>query len=168
MQMTVHLLKPSKGAPVTYHGERLVCEPNHILVHARWERATLDLGFVRFDTGDHFFEHYWSERWYNIFEIREPSGSLKGWYCNVARPARFSGDTVTSEDLELDLFVPPDLKEPLTLDENEFAARNFEPDTHRAALEALGELRGMVQRRLPPFDSSRTYLSLALDADKTG
>ena len=160
-RVTVHLLKPGKGELISYRGERLVSEPSHILIHARWERNALDLGFVTFETGDHFFEHYWTERWYNIFEIRAPSGKLKGWYCNVTRPAEFRGDTILSEDLELDLFVPPDLTNPVTLDEDEFAARAFDPATHQAALGALEDLKRMAKRLESPFDSSETELSLA-------
>jgi hypothetical protein len=65
------------------------------------------LGYV-VRPGDHFYEHYYSERWYNIFEVRSAEGVLKGWYCNITRPARFEAKLVTSEDLELDLFVAPD------------------------------------------------------------
>src|SRR5918911_3352852 len=106
--ITVELLKPGKGITITYQGELLLEEPGHLLLHARWERPALDLGYVLFETGDHFYEHYYTERWYNIFEVRGESGALKGWYCNVTRPVRLSGDLLRSEDLELDLFVPPD------------------------------------------------------------
>src|SRR6476661_2235673 len=114
--VTIHLLKPGKSTTITYSGELLRHEPGHMLIHARWERTRLDLGYVVFEPGDHFYEHYYSERWYNIFELRGESGALKGWYCNVCRPAQFDGDTIVSEDLELDLFVAPDRAQILRLD----------------------------------------------------
>src|SRR5688500_1798754 len=95
--ITVQLLKPNKGTTISYHGELLLEEPGHILLHARWERPMLDLGYVVFETGDHFYEHYYTERWYNIFEVRGVSGALKDWYCNVTRPAQILGDLVLSE-----------------------------------------------------------------------
>ncbi len=153
--ITIHLLKPSKGATITYNGELLRHEPDYMLIHARWDRPRLDLGYVAFEPGDHFYEHFYTERWYTIFELRSEAGVLKGWYCNISRPARIDGDTITSEDLELDLFVAPDRVQILRLDLGEFAARGFEtsdPATHTAALAALDELEQMAQAGTPPFD----------------
>jgi hypothetical protein len=154
--MTIHLHKPGKGAVITYRGEVLLDEPGHILVHARWERAALDLGYVVFEPGDHFYEHYYTDRWFNIFEVRAETGALKGWYCNITRPAQVLGDVITSEDLELDLFVPPGRRDPLRLDLDEFEARGFatsDPAAHAAALAALEELEHMARTGAPPFDS---------------
>ena len=156
--ITVHLLKPGKGTTVTYQGKLLLAEPGHLLIHARWERALLDLGYVVFEPGDHFYEHYYTERWFNIFEVRGATGTLKGWYCNITRPAEVAGDVITSEDLELDLFVPPDRMHPLRLDLEEFEARSLDlidPPAHAAALAALDELEQMARSGAPPFDSDR-------------
>ena len=111
---------------------------------------------VVFEPGDHFYEHYYTAHWYNIFEVRGAAGLLKGWYCNVTRPAQIDGDTITSEDLELDLFVAPDRVRMLRLDLDEFAARGFDisdPATHAAALAALDQLEHMALSGMPPFDS---------------
>jgi predicted RNA-binding protein associated with RNAse of E/G family len=154
-QVTVHLIKPRKQRTVVYEGMLLVEEPGHVLVHARWERRAMDLGYVVFAPGDHFYEHYYSERWYNIFEVRSAEGVLKGWYCNITRPARFETTLVTSEDLELDLFVAPDRQQLLRLDLDEFAALELdtrEPAAYEAALRALHELEEMAHAGAPPFD----------------
>ena len=154
--ITVHLLKPGKGTTVTYQGDLLLTEEDHILIHARWERAALDLGYVVFEPGDHFYEHYYTERWFNIFEVHGAAGDLKGWYCNVTRPAQVTGDVITSEDLELDLFVAPDRRHLLRLDLDEFEARDLEtvdPPAHSAALAALDELEQMARSGEPPFDT---------------
>jgi predicted RNA-binding protein associated with RNAse of E/G family len=156
-EITIHLLKPGKGTTITYHGELIADEPDHLLVHARWERARLDLGYVVFEPGDHFYEHYYTERWYNIFEIRSNADALKGWYCNVTRPATVDGDVIASEDLELDLFVTPDRQSLLRLDLDEFAAREldlFDPHAHTAALAALDELEQLARAGAPPFNSA--------------
>ena len=153
--VTVHLLKPGKGTTVTYQGELLRAETDHLLVHARWERPRLDLGYVAFDPGDHFYEHYYTDRWYNICEVRGAAGMLKGWYCNVTRPALLMGNVLTSEDLELDLFVSPDRRDILRLDLDEFEARGLaksDPAAHTVALAALDELEHMARSGTPPFD----------------
>ncbi|SRR6266511_3147067 len=154
-RMTIHLLKPSKQKTVIYEGVLLEEEPGHLLVHARWERKALDLGYVVFAPGDHFFEHYYTARWYNIFEVRSSEGALKGWYCNITRPALLEGDVLISEDLELDLFIAPDRRHLLRLDQEEFEALALdvtEPDAYAAALRALVELEEMARTGAPPFD----------------
>jgi predicted RNA-binding protein associated with RNAse of E/G family len=151
----VHLIKPRKQRTVIYEGAILVEEPGHMLVHARWQRGAMDLGYVVFEPGDHFYEHYYTERWYNIFEVRSAAGELKGWYCNITRPAYFAGDVVTSEDLELDLFVAPDRQQMLRLDLEEFEALALdvrEPEAYDAAWQALQELEAMARSGVPPFD----------------
>jgi predicted RNA-binding protein associated with RNAse of E/G family len=154
--ITVHLLKPGKGTTLTYQGELLLEEPGHLLIHARWDRAALDLGYVTFEPGDHFYEHHYTDRWFNIFEVRSATGRLKGWYCNVTRPAQIAGDVISSEDLELDLFVAPDRARLLRLDVDEFEARGLDtadPAAHAAALVALEELEQLARAGAPPFDS---------------
>jgi hypothetical protein len=154
-EITVHLLKPAKGTTVTYRGTLLHAEPGHILIHARWDRAALDLGYVVFEPGDHFYEHFYTDRWFNIFEVRAEAGKLKGWYCNITRPALIEEAVLTSQDLELDLFVPPARLGLLRLDAEEFAARGLDatdPAAHAAALAALDELEAMARSGAPPFD----------------
>jgi protein associated with RNAse G/E len=155
--ITIHLLKPSKGTTITYTGELLLREPDYMLIHARWERPQLDLGYVTFEPGDHFYEHFYSQRWYNIFELRDVSGALKGWYCNISRPALLDSDQIVSEDLELDLFVSRDRARILRLDLDEFAARGLDrsdPEAYAAALAALDELEHSARAGMPPFDHS--------------
>jgi hypothetical protein len=152
--ITVRLIKPLKDITITYAGEVLERDDAHILLRAAWPFPPKDLGFVQFVPGDVFYEHYYAQRWYNILAIYAADGALKGWYCNVARPAVFGDDYVDSEDLELDLFVPPDRAAPLVLDEDEFAQRRLDesdPAAHDAARAALAELIRMAASGEPPF-----------------
>jgi predicted RNA-binding protein associated with RNAse of E/G family len=156
--ITIHLLKPGKNTTITYHGELLVAEPDHMLIHARWEHPPRDLGYTVFEPGDHFYEHYYTTRWYNIFVIHDTADRPKGWYCNITRPARIDGDTITSEDLELDLFVSADRQTILRLDLDEFAARRFDvsdPEAHAAGLAVLDELEQLARTGAPPFDEKQ-------------
>jgi predicted RNA-binding protein associated with RNAse of E/G family len=154
-KITIHLFKPRKQKTVNYEGVLLLEEPGHLLVHARWQREALDLGYVVFAPGDQFLEHYYTARWYNIVEVRNAAGALKGWYCNITRPALLEGDVLISEDLELDLFVTPDRRHLLRLDQEEFEALALdvtEPEAYATALKALNELEEMARTGAPPFD----------------
>ena len=155
--ITVRLLKPGKNTTVSYEAELLREAPGERLVRARWDLPPLAVGFVRFETGDLFYEYHYSDRWYNIFQIHSPDDRLKCWYCNVARPAHFDERTIVSEDLELDLMVSPDRARILRLDVDEFEARDFagsDPATHAAALAALGQLEALARASIPPFDGT--------------
>ncbi len=156
MLVTIHLIKPAKDTIITYQARVLQRDSRFMLLHARWQRDIVDLGFVTFEPGDHLYEYFYTDRWYNIYELQAPDGTLKGWYCNITRPAVFYADTIESEDLELDLFVPPDRQHIRLLDEDEYAARGIalhDPDAHRAALAAVDELRALAMRGVEAFAS---------------
>jgi predicted RNA-binding protein associated with RNAse of E/G family len=110
----------------------------------------MDLGFVLLEPDDRWTEYFFADRWYNIFEIRAGDGSLKGWYCNITRPARIGPDEVTAEDLALDLWVTRggDMQ---VLDEEEFAALSLSSAERETARKALADLQDRVTRRDPPF-----------------
>jgi predicted RNA-binding protein associated with RNAse of E/G family len=129
---------------------------NGVMLDARWERPTLALGYATFETGDRFREWFYSDRWYNIFEIAESSGALTGWYCNIAEPATITETEIRCRDLLLDLWVAPD-GETLILDEDEFAADDaIDAPAREQAIVALAELRRMVAARETPFDNIGT------------
>ena len=75
---------------------------------------------------------------------------MKGWYCNITRPACISADEVAADDLALDLWVTPD-GETQVLDEDEFVALRLAPAEREAAQKALAELQTMVARKAAPF-----------------
>ncbi|MBI3362586.1 MAG: DUF402 domain-containing protein, partial [Chloroflexi bacterium] len=75
---------------------------------------------------------------------------LKGWYCNVTRPAVITDGSVRAVDLALDVFVYPDGRM-LVLDEDEFVGLSLTKYEQRAARMALDELKQMVEAGLSPF-----------------
>ena len=153
--ITVQLLKPHKDTIITYSGELLHCSGGHAVVRARWERDRLDLGFVTFEPGDEFLEHFYTDRWYNVFRVRSATGTLKGWYCNLTRPAELTHATLSSEDLELDVFVTADRQSIIRLDEEDFERLNLDrsdPAAFRAVMAALHDLEALARRGAPPFD----------------
>lgn len=123
---------------IRYPATLLSDDGNHLTVRAAWARETVkDFGFVQFAPGDVFTEHYWRDRWYAVKEVRSGDGTLKGWYCDVARPAVVHADgTVEVEDLDLDLWRSADGTSVLRLDEDEFAESGLADRDPEAAAEA--------------------------------
>jgi hypothetical protein len=135
-----------------WSGRVLARTATSVTVEATFTRADrLDLGYTIFERGDRFVEHFYSDRWYNIYETYAgATGALRGWYCNVTRPARIEDGLVTQIDLALDVWVDAEGKA-LVLDEDEFAALPIEEDEREAARHALAELLGLAARRAWPF-----------------
>lgn len=146
----VRLLKRA-AATVRYRATAVSDDGTHLIVRGPWAEAEpRDLGFVRFEPGDVFTEHYWRDRWYSIKEVCGPTGVRKGWYCDVARPVRIANNLVLSEDLDLDLWASADGTTILRLDEDEFAAGGLahsDPTSAAKAVEALAELERLASHR---------------------
>ncbi|WCH95530.1 DUF402 domain-containing protein [Streptomyces moderatus] len=129
---------------IRYAAELVADDGTRIAVRAPWSGGGVrDFGFVRFEPGDVFTEYYWRDRWYAVKEVRDAAGALKGWYCDVTRPATLSGTELVVEDLDLDLWRSADGTDVLRLDEDEFAESGLErsdPEAAAAAVAALDEL----------------------------
>ncbi len=144
----------SAGAQVfAYAGVIAQTWPTGARLDATWTRGPMELGYTTFEPGDHFIEWYFTDRWYNIMEVRGAGDRLKGWYCNITCPAEFRAARISYRDLALDLWVAPD-GAMTTLDEDEFAAdAAIDAPTRARALAALADLRDRVARRVAPFDT---------------
>nr|WP_202555836.1 DUF402 domain-containing protein [Streptomyces sp. SID4950] len=145
--MTVRLVKAGR-TKIRYRAGLLHDDGVRVVVRAPWAGAGVrDFGFVRFAPGDVFTEHYWRDRWYAVKEVRDASGLLKGWYCDVTRPAVLTGSELLVEDLDLDLWRSADGTDVRRLDEDEFAASGLarrDPEAARAATAALDELTALA------------------------
>jgi predicted RNA-binding protein associated with RNAse of E/G family len=143
----VHVIKQnSQGKEVwRYSGKVLCYTKTAILLEAYFNRSDLPFHGITLAEGDRFVEVYFSNRWYNIFEIHDKhTDGLKGWYCNVTAPAEFSNGTIAARDLALDLFVYPDGRQ-LILDEDEFADLELSEVENSHALTALQELQSLFK-----------------------
>ncbi|MFD5401254.1 DUF402 domain-containing protein [Streptomyces griseorubiginosus] len=142
-RLEVVLVKAGR-TKIRYEAELLVDDGTRVTVRAPWAgEGVRDFGFVRFEPGDVFTEHYWRDRWYAVKEVRSGEGTLKGWYCDITRPATLNGAELVVEDLDLDLWVSADGKEVLRLDEDEFEESGLterDPEAASAATRALDEL----------------------------
>ena len=111
-----------------------------------------DLGYIQLRRGDRFREWFYADRWYNIFRVQDVATlSLKGWYCNITRPAIISARQVAADDLGLDVFVYPDGRT-LLLDEADFARLQLPMHEQSKVWQAVESIKLLVQKRLPPFD----------------
>lgn len=141
----------SEGREVTAYPGRVVARtPASVVLDTRWERPPLDLGYVVLEPGDRWRERFYADRWYNVFEIHAADGRLKGWYCNICRPARITETEVSAEDLALDLWVDSGGRV-MELDKEEFAALPLAAGERAAGLAALAWLREQAAQGLEPF-----------------
>ncbi|MFI7414217.1 DUF402 domain-containing protein [Streptomyces sp. NPDC049627] len=133
---------------IRYPAELLTDDGTRIAVRAPWSGdGVRDFGFVRFEPGDVFTEYYWRDRWYAVKEVRDAAGALKGWYCDITRPATRSGTELVVEDLDLDLWRSADGTDVRRLDEDEFAESGLaetDPAAAAAAVAALDELEAFA------------------------
>jgi hypothetical protein len=140
----------------SYSGIVVEHAPHHVCLEARFNRAAMDLGYTVFEPGDRFVEWFFDDRWYNIFEVHSARDDhIKGWYCNVTKPAALdvAQGSVSAIDLALDMWVGSG-GSIVVLDEDEFAALALPEADRRAALAALDELKRLAHDRHPPFDGS--------------
>nr|WSX52632.1 DUF402 domain-containing protein [Streptomyces sp. NBC_00974] len=139
-RVTVTLTKAGR-TKIEYPAGLVADTGTRITVRAPWAAAGVrDFGFVRFEPGDVFTEHYWRDRWYAVKEVRTGGGVLKGWYCDVTRPAVVTDGAILVEDLDLDLWVSADGSAVLRLDEDEFAESGLAAADPEAAAEAVRAL----------------------------
>jgi protein associated with RNAse G/E len=148
----ITVIKRDDGGQETwrYEGKLLKREPKRVVLEARFNRPDMPFQEIVLKTGDLFVETFYTERWYNIFEIHDrDSRQLKGWYCNVGRPAVLDGDSLSYDDLALDLWVDTQGRQTV-LDEDEFEALELDEETRRRALAALAELQTRFKEKRSP------------------
>ena len=157
-KIVVDKLNPQGELKWRYEGEALARGEGWLTLEAFFDQADTDFMDTFLKRGDRFVETYYAQRGYNIFEIHDrDDDALKGWYCNITRPANFADGRVTYVDLFLDLWVSANGAQTV-LDEDEFLAADLDDDTRRAAREALAEL----QKRF------KLYFPLKVDSDICG
>lgn len=138
---------------IAYPGNLLELDDTRIVVEARFNLESRNVGGLWLERGDRFVETYYTDRWYNVFAIYAGEAShFKGWYANVSRPARLQGDQLYADDLALDLLVFPEGRMRV-LDEDEFAALTLPVEERALALAALKEMKHLAETRQAPFNA---------------
>ncbi|MFJ7495278.1 DUF402 domain-containing protein [Streptomyces sp. NPDC097727] len=146
--LVVALVKAGR-TKIRYPADVVRDDGTRVTVRAPWAAPGVrDFGFVRFEPGDVFTEHYWRDRWFAVKEVRTGTGELKGWYCDITRPAVLRDAELLVEDLDLDLWVSADGSSVLRLDEDEFEESGLaerDPAAADAARRALDELEHLAR-----------------------
>jgi hypothetical protein len=148
----VKVQKKNPAGEVTYEYEGVLLsrDEHSITLEALFDRADMPFMDVVFKSGDRFVEYYYTDRWYNIFVIHDrEDGRVKGWYCNIGKPAVIEDGVVSYVDLALDLWVSTDGKQTI-LDEDEFEALALNEELRTAALQGLEELKQLFLKDKPP------------------
>ena len=154
--ITVVKQNPRGEPKIQYQGKVLERLAHGVIIVAHWSQGTKELGYTTFEPGDRFIEYYYSNRWYNIFDIASANGVRKGWYCNIAEPAVLFDERIEQVDLLLDVWVNP-RGDILILDEDEFAADTMLSDEQRnEAKQGLQELLDLIANREDVFSNIGT------------
>lgn len=131
-----------------YTGELLERGRDFMVVQAYFNRADFPFHGILLRQGDRFVETFYSNRWYNVFEMHDKEDDrLKGWYCNVCRPASLEEESVAYMDLALDLLVYPDGRQ-LVLDEDEFEVLAVDDETRARARQGLQDLQELFENKV--------------------
>ena len=124
-----------------YSGTLVEVDESKIVIEAYFDREDIPVDKIVIRQGDKFIETYYSNQWFNIYEIQDQrSGNLKAWYCNISYPAVISNEAVVYRDLVLDLLVYPEGTQ-VVLDMDEFEALNITGNLRQQALQALEQLQ---------------------------
>lgn len=151
-QVTVHKLDEEGEQLWSYPGEVVQRRPHRLVLTARYDRAPVTLAGLSLLPGDRFLETFYIDRWYNVFRVQSADGSVfRGWYCNLARPARLEESDVYQEDLALDLIVLPGGSYAI-LDREEFEALKLGQAEQEQVLRALNRLIKRANQRASPFE----------------
>lgn len=148
--ITVVKQDPEGKAKLRYQGTIIKRLPDGVILQASWTNPARDLGYTRFEPGDRFIEYYYTNRWFNIFDIASTDGTRKGWYCNITEPAVIFDDRIEQIDLLLDVWVSPEGNY-LILDEDEFAATTLTERQRHGAEAGLQALLQMLEARQEAF-----------------
>lgn len=150
LRIKVQKKNPAGEVVYEYEGDELRRDDTSIVLEALFTRDDMPFQDVTFKKGDRFVEYYYSDRWYNIFAIYDrDDGQVKGWYCNIGKPAVIEGGIVSYVDLALDLWVSADGTQTI-LDEDEFAALELTDELRTSALAGLNELKQLFLNDKPP------------------
>lgn len=135
----------------TYEGTLIARSETHVQLEAIFRREDYVADYHTFRQGDRMVEWFFADRWYNVFEMYDVEDQrLKGWYCNITRPAKLYADCVSADDLALDVMIYPDGQYRL-LDEDEFAALDIDDQTRQLAQQGLAHLMRLLEMRQEMF-----------------
>ena len=146
------ILKKNLADEVTwqYDSEVLRHDETSITVEAFFNRDDMPFQEIVLKRNDRFVETFFTDKWYNIFEIYDrDDGKLKGWYCNITKPAVIADGYVAYVDLALDLWVSADGIQKV-LDEDELEELGLDEELQKKVFDGLKELEKYFEIKNPP------------------
>jgi protein associated with RNAse G/E len=150
--MKIKVLKKNLAGEVTWQYEGVVLrrDDHSVTLEALFNRDDMPFMDIVLKRDDRFVETFYADRWYNIFEVHDrDSKRLKGYYCNIGKPAVIEDGIVSYVDLALDLWVNEDGIQTV-LDEEEFEELELDLQTREHARAALDELKARFKQNKPP------------------
>lgn len=149
----IKVLKKNLADEVTWQYEGIVLQrgENQITLEALFNRDDMPFMDITLKRNDRFVETFYSDRWYNIFEIYDrDDGKFKGWYCNIGKPAVITDDFISYVDLALDLWVSADGKQ-IVLDEDELEELRLQDELKQKVYGSLKDLQDFLKLKNPPI-----------------
>ncbi len=145
------ILKKNLADEVTwqYEGEVLRRDENSITVEAFFNRDDMPFQEIVLKRNDRFVETFYADKWFNIFEIYDrDDGKLKGWYCNITKPAVIDDGFVAYVDLALDLWDSAN-REQTVLEEDELEELKLGEELKKKVYIGLHALQAYVKEKYP-------------------
>jgi hypothetical protein len=163
MQLTIVKLAPGGEEAARYEGEVMAADTPDpwVIVRAVWTYRLVELDGLSFQPGDVLREWFSPEHPFNAFAVFSPDGFFRGWYANVAYPARLdrrvSPPLLIWHDLYVDLVGLPDGSYTMR-DDDELEASGLstaDAALYRRIVAARAELVRRFEAGLPPFMAER-------------
>ena len=146
-RIKVQKKNPNGEVVYEYEGDLIQRDETSIALEALFTRDDMPFMDVVFKKDDLFVEFYYTDRWYNIFEIHDrEDGLIKGWYCNIGEPAVIEDGVVSYVDLALDLWVSVNGNQTV-LDEDEFEKLDLNEELKSGAISGLKDLKQLFHSR---------------------
>lgn len=99
-----------------------------------------------------FITHFYNE-WFNIITVYDLNSIFQHWYVNITTPINFSDDTISYDDLLLDLRVYPDYTwDVLDQDEYDEFHHEIKEDVHKIISETMDKLKKLIKEKSTYFD----------------
>ena len=143
------VLKKNLADEVTWQYDAVILhrDENEITLEALFNRDDMPFMDITLKRNDRFVETFYSDRWFNIFEIFDRDDNhFKGQYCNIGKPAVIEDDFVSYVDLALDLWVSADGRQTV-LDEDELIELNLDDGLKQKVYDSLKELQEVITKR---------------------
>ena len=134
----------AKGYVMEANDSRIVCVTNKT-----WVTESDGRRWITREPAIYFF---YPDKWFNIICMIRKTGIH--YYCNIASPSVYDGESLKNIDYDLDLKINPQLRWTV-LDEDEYEEHgeqmNYSPELKHAIEKGLNQLIDIVESKGSPF-----------------